>query len=297
VGPERQTAGPSHALPPATMRSSQVEITSPCHESWEAMNGDAERRFCGVCQKDVHNLSAMRHDEAEALLRERSGEHLCVRYTAEVDGSLRFRDLVPRASLTRKIVRAAFAATMLAACSPQTEGPPIDDLGDAVIDSIRQDTVPTADGGCDYQSGPFTTVHLPAGHLLCKQSGSEVAQPPEIEMGKMSVPQPEPRMGEPMPPPPVPDPLPEPEQVMGAMVADPTPIDPFVPCDPKPGFAPPPPALPADEVHERMGDIAGPEPVAVPKPPARKLMGKPIYRPPPKDDGRLMGGAIVSGDE
>jgi len=274
------------------MRSRPIEIASPCHESWDAMNGGEERRFCGVCQKDVHNLSAMRHDEAEALLKERSGEHLCVRYTAEADGSLRFRDLVPLASLTRKIVRAAFTATMLAACTPHVDGPPIDNLGDAVIDSVRHDTVPTADGGCDYQTGPFTTVHLPPGHLLCKQSGSEVAQPPDIEMGKIAAPPPEPRptMGEaPMvevKPPPVVD-VPE-REIMGAMVADPKPVDPFVPCDPKPGFAPSPPV---EEVHERMGDVAAPEP---PPPPVHERMGKPTL--PPKDGGEKMGKMIMTED-
>jgi len=41
------------------MRSTNVEIVSPCHESWEAMQGEGARRYCGVCQKDVHDLSAM----------------------------------------------------------------------------------------------------------------------------------------------------------------------------------------------------------------------------------------------
>jgi len=277
------------------MRSSQVEIQNPCHESWDAMSGDGERRFCGVCQKHVHDLSAMRHDEARALLAERSGESLCVRYTAERDGSLRFRDLVPRASLTRKIVRTAFAAAMLAACTPHGDGPPIDNLGDAVIDSVRQDTVPTADGGCDYQSGPFTTVHLPPGHLLCKTSGQEVAQPPEEMMGKIAAPRP--TMGEAppvdMPPPPV-DPEVGPRQEMGAAVAhfdpitpptplqavpEPKPGDPFVPCDPKPGAAPPS----AEEPHALMGDLPAP-PSAV-----RPLMGKPTIKPPKDDVERKMG--------
>jgi hypothetical protein len=286
------------------MRSRQVEITSPCHESWEAMNGGEERRFCGVCQKDVHNLSAMRHDEAQSLLKERSGEHLCVRYTAETDGSLRFRDLVPSIALTRKIVRAAFAATMLAACTPHSDGPPIDNLGDAVIDSVRQDTVPTADGGCDYQTGPFTTVHLPPGHLLCKQSGSEVTQPSAIEMGNMP-PVEHVKMGEaPMVEPPVQpvvvDPPPE-REIMGAMVANPEPTEPFVPCDPKPNFAPPPPEPPGNE-HERMGDIAVAEPPPpVVKPPPQKLMGKPTLRPvepvkPGMDDGEKMGRMVMTAD-
>jgi hypothetical protein len=150
------------------MRDTSLPIASPCHESWDAMHGDEARRFCGICQKDVHNLSAMAQAEAQALLRERSGEHLCVRYSSVPDGTLRFRDLVPRASLPRKIVRAAFAGSMLAACTPH--GDPVD-LGAEIIESIRAATVPTADGGCDYTTGPFTTFHLPPGHTLCRDSG------------------------------------------------------------------------------------------------------------------------------
>ena len=247
---------------PATMRSSQLPIASPCHESWDAMHGDAERRFCGVCQKDVHNLSAMGHEDAAALLRARAGEPLCVRYTAEPDGALRFRDLVPRSSLTRKIVRAAFAATMLAACTPHGDGPPSDGLGDAVIDSVRQDTVPTADGGCDYATGPLTTVHLPLGHLLCQPGRAEVqAQPTPVV-----TPEPLPMMGAAPPIERVPEVVsppvaedPRPVQKMGEAMALPAAKDPFVPCDPEPAAATPEPRVhklmgkPAIPTDERMG--------------------------------------------
>jgi len=219
------------------MRSTNVEIVSPCHESWEAMQGEGARRYCGVCQKDVHDLSAMAQAEAQALLREQEGVSLCVRYSAEADGTLRFRDLVPKASLTRKIVRTAFAASLLAACTPQGEGPAIQDLGASILESIRDATVPTADGGCDYTTGPFTTFHLPAGHAFCGP-GSEVQAPPEVIE--------EPLADEYIPvqdePPSIqPDPEATPPR-MGQAVALPEPAAPMVPCDPKPGFAEPPPA-------------------------------------------------------
>lgn len=252
------------------MRSSHLEIASPCHESWDAMNGDAARRFCGVCQKDVHNLSAMAHAEAAALLRERSGEHLCVRYSSEADGTLRFRDLVPLASLTRKLVRTAFAAMLLAACTPYGEGPAPRGLGETVIETIRAATVATADGGCDYSTGPFTTFHLPPGHVLCRE-GEAVERTRIVEPPAPPIPM----MGEPMmvpEPPPATDP--QPRMKMGEAVMVPEPVDPFVPCDPKPGFAPPPPDSPP---VERMGDWAGPPPTAPVAPPIeqreRVLMG------------------------
>ena len=269
------------------MRDSNLPIASPCHESWDAMNGDEARRFCGICQKDVHNLSAMAHAEAQALLREKPGEHLCVRYSSESDGTLRFRDLVPRVSLTRKVVRAAFAASMLAACTPH--GDPVD-LGGEIIESIREATVPTADGGCDYTSGPFTTFHLPPGHVLCRDSGLRGIEdarsvPPPPPMATMG----EPRIVEPTPPPSVVDPVVRPR--MGEAMAVPDPVEPFVPCDPKPGFTPPPPDVEAPSM--RMGDIAAepPEPVKPPK--HQPLLGD-IHEPPSEEPVQEKMGRIAA---
>jgi hypothetical protein len=224
------------------MRSAQVHIASPCHESWDAMSGDEARRFCDVCDKHVHDLSAMRHDDAAALLRER-GEGLCVRYTAEADGTLRFRDLVPAASLTRRVLRTVFASALLAACTPH--GPDLQGLGEAVLESLREDVRPTPDGGCELTTGPLTTFHLPPGHFLCAPAdGAAVAQPPPTIAGGLG----------PSAPPPAIDPTPPP--TMGQAVAAPEPVDPFVPCDP-------PKAEPPKTERE----------------PVRPRMGKPVLRP------------------
>jgi hypothetical protein len=280
------------------MRSNQVHIDSPCHESWEAMEGDSERRFCGVCQKHVHNLSAMAHDDAQSLLQAASGEHLCVRYSAEADGSVRFRDLVPRSRLTRGLRRAAFAAVMLAACSPQVD--PIADLGQVMIESMQNTVIPTPDGGCNYVTGPFTAFHFPQGHAMCGPADHGAVATITAVAPRMPTFDPFPAAG---PPEPAVDPVPPP--LMGEAIADPGPIDPFVPCDPKPGFAPPPPphhpgfappppphhpgfappppghttrfAPPPDPPIERMGDIAPPRH----EPPPQIMGGIKVSDPPP----------------
>jgi hypothetical protein len=217
------------------MRSSQVTIDSPCHESWETMDGDAERRFCGVCQKHVHNLSAMRLDEARDLLARSNAEPLCVRYTAEADGTLRFRDLVPRARLTRNLVRGVFAAIVLAACGSPADAPVVD-LGDAVIDSLRDATVPTSDGGCDLSTGPFTTFHLAPGHVLCRSNGhDDAALPPAIVQVPAPLEVPPAIVQVPatlVVPPPLAEPDPIPVPMMGQAIAAPELVEPFVPCDP-----------------------------------------------------------------
>lgn len=231
------------------MHSDSVKIESPCHESWDAMAGAGARRFCGVCEKDVHDLSAMRHDEARALLTGSKQGSLCVRYTSEADGTLRFRDLVPRASLTRFIARTAFAAVALAACAPHGEAP-LKGLGEAIIESLREQATPSGAGGCDLTTGPFTTFHLPPGHLLCAGVGEVQPMPVAVEEGLR----------------PVIEAAPE-REVMGAMVAAPEPRPELVPCDPRKDE----PVVVKDESVRRMGVMK--------RPPREKLMGKPKLRP------------------
>ena len=65
----------------------ELRIATPCRADWDDMQGDDRVRFCGRCQKNVYNLSAMRRDEAEALVREREGR-LCVRFYRRHDGTV-----------------------------------------------------------------------------------------------------------------------------------------------------------------------------------------------------------------
>jgi hypothetical protein len=64
-----------------------TRIASPCKASWEAMKGDDRVRFCGECQKNVYDLSAMAREEATRLLVEREG-NLCVRLYHRADGTV-----------------------------------------------------------------------------------------------------------------------------------------------------------------------------------------------------------------
>ena len=68
-------------------RLDDVKIATPCHARWDDMIGDEKVRFCGKCQKDVFNLSAMTRDDAETLLRERSGS-MCARLYRRTDGTV-----------------------------------------------------------------------------------------------------------------------------------------------------------------------------------------------------------------
>ena len=56
-----------------TMPLEVIRVDEPCKADWDAMTGDAARRFCAGCQKHVHNLSAMPREEAERLVCESAG--------------------------------------------------------------------------------------------------------------------------------------------------------------------------------------------------------------------------------
>lgn len=62
-----------------------LEVKTPCPADWDAMNGDDQLRFCGHCNRHVHNLSAMTEDAATRLLCERAGQ-LCVRFSRDSKG-------------------------------------------------------------------------------------------------------------------------------------------------------------------------------------------------------------------
>ena len=63
-----------------------LTIKSPCHMSWSAMAGDDQRRFCGSCQKHVHNLSELTAAEVNALFAESADR--CVRAMVSETGEL-----------------------------------------------------------------------------------------------------------------------------------------------------------------------------------------------------------------
>jgi len=69
-----------------------VRIARPCPARWSTMEGDDKVRFCGLCGLDVYNLSALTADEARALMREREGGRLCVRFWTRSDGTVMTRD-------------------------------------------------------------------------------------------------------------------------------------------------------------------------------------------------------------
>lgn len=61
---------------------------SPCDARWEDMGAspDERTRWCGRCDRPVHDLAGLTPTAALALLRGALGERLCVRFLAHRDG-------------------------------------------------------------------------------------------------------------------------------------------------------------------------------------------------------------------
>lgn len=65
----------------------RLKVASPCKASWKDMSGDDAVRFCGLCKKNVYELSHMSSEQIEELLTG-SGEKRCVRFYQRKDGTL-----------------------------------------------------------------------------------------------------------------------------------------------------------------------------------------------------------------
>jgi len=65
-----------------------IHVAAPCRASWDAMEGDERQRFCQQCRKNVYNLSDMTRKQAIALVQEKEGHNLCVRFYRRPDGTV-----------------------------------------------------------------------------------------------------------------------------------------------------------------------------------------------------------------
>lgn len=71
-----------------------ISIATPCSADWAAMDGDDRKRFCGACQKNVYNITAMTESAAIDFLAEEVGNNSipCIRFYRRADGTILFQD-------------------------------------------------------------------------------------------------------------------------------------------------------------------------------------------------------------
>jgi hypothetical protein len=216
------------------MHARHLPIAEPCHADWNAMNPEGARRFCGSCQKHVHDLSSMTEAEATtALASGRSNpKGMCVRYRVGPDGNLRFRSPSVPAPLRLGFAAQVAAATLLVGCTSSLEPSSVD--GD----------------GCTYDRGAFSfTLARGEGNCPEAQMVEFVDDGPDV-LGRIPIV--------------TPDADPEPIPPMGQIAADPPPDTVIKGELPPVEIAKPEimgkiAAVPDPEpVRELMGDIAPP---------------------------------------
>jgi hypothetical protein len=123
------------------------------------MIGDERVRFCGPCQKNVYNLSAMASEEAESLLAQREGS-ICIRLYRREDGTVLTADCpvgVRRRRVSRAVVAAAgtgaLAAMAAAAFSTQQGKLPMPEDSTHVTQGVMAPAdTPTATSQADVPS-------------------------------------------------------------------------------------------------------------------------------------------------
>lgn len=91
-----------------------VRVASPCKADWDQMIGSDRVRFCGQCNLNVYNLSAMTRDQAESLIAANDGR-LCVRFYRRRDGSIITQDCPIGLRAVRARVSSLAKACMAAA--------------------------------------------------------------------------------------------------------------------------------------------------------------------------------------
>ena len=92
-----------------------LRIASPCSADWDQMVGDDRTRFCGQCNLNVYNFSAMATSEIENLVNKHQGR-LCARFYRRADGRVLTEDCPVgfRARVIRvsRVAGAALSAAM-----------------------------------------------------------------------------------------------------------------------------------------------------------------------------------------
>jgi len=149
-----------------------------------ARDGDT-RRFCDVCTKQVHDVSALTEAEARGVLaKEFTKGRVCVRYNTDLDGNIRFAPepgTVTEASGWRTMLAAAgMSLMMMTGCV------------DTSPDHVEPDQ-------CVYEIGPWWSFSTARGEGSCPapepelvgrleaKIPDEVEPPPETEMGEIAV--------------------------------------------------------------------------------------------------------------
>lgn len=157
----------------------RVSVASPCSASWDAMTGDDKVRLCGLCERNIYNISSMSAAEAAALIQNAT-ERTCIRMFRRADGTLMTNDCPTglRAYRQRvgRTVSAAFAMVLgLFSISNAQRIPHGDSKGTRSESNIE---IPSIDGTVIDSNGAVipdatVTVTTPSGKKLVAKTNQK----------------------------------------------------------------------------------------------------------------------------
>jgi len=156
-----------------------LRIATPCLADWDQMAGDDRVRFCGRCEKNVYNLSAMSRQEAEALVAAKEAR-MCVRLYQRQDGTVITSDCP--VGVRRKLLRQRVWAKLSGAAASLT-------LALGLFAGRARGDLALRDG---------KKVGQVEQHPIAMGGAVAVVEPPQPVKSKPAKPQPA-KMGEPMP--------------------------------------------------------------------------------------------------
>jgi len=73
-----------------------LRIDDPCTVDWGRMDGDDRVRHCGVCERNVYDLTVLSSEEIDELLARYEGGGLCVQMLLRADGTVVVADEAKR---------------------------------------------------------------------------------------------------------------------------------------------------------------------------------------------------------
>lgn len=134
----------------------QIEVKSPCSESWDEMEGNDKVRFCSHCAKSVNDISVLSRKKAEKIVRA-SGGNICIRYVKdpETGRPLYAQDLYKITRRAPALAVGVVAATLSLSAAAYAQGgasalgerrPLIEKTADAK-DTSKFDDPPPGNGG------------------------------------------------------------------------------------------------------------------------------------------------------
>jgi hypothetical protein len=156
-------------------RARQLTIANPCRESWNAMEGGDTLRFCGACNRSVHDLSALTRRQAADLFTKNSGK-LCGRISYDERGNQVFaRERSPIERLMQiSVLGASAMASAAAAPSCEVKVRVVDPVGDivpkAIVKISNRAGAEAVSNGTSNEQGEFSSRIAPGVYSLQVES-------------------------------------------------------------------------------------------------------------------------------